>query len=272
MHYFSTAFSRNGLPTIEALQSGVTIGQQLNLSTSDVQAVRILYNCTTNGATLPPTTTPNTGNLSSVSQTYPGSLTLSRRIQLRLGCEERKTVYHPLPLAFLNTVNTTYASAWTTTSPSFSRYNGVAGNYYYEAIQVTVSTSGYYRFRSTSAIDSYGYLYTDSFLSSTPSMNVYTQDDDGAGSAQFQFTVVLQPGVVYILVATSYFPNIRAPFTVVVSGLVRVNLVRLGNSTSIPSTTTIPTTPSTSSSESFRVFHYFFSSSVLNVFMAFLSH
>lgn len=62
MHYFPTAFSRNGLPTIEPLQSGVTIGQQLNLSTIDVQAVRILYNCTANGITLPPTTTPNTGN------------------------------------------------------------------------------------------------------------------------------------------------------------------------------------------------------------------
>jgi hypothetical protein len=62
MHYSRTAFSRNGLPTIEPIQSGVNIGQQLNLSTIDIQAVRRLYNCTASGITLPPVTPPNTGN------------------------------------------------------------------------------------------------------------------------------------------------------------------------------------------------------------------
>lgn len=62
MHYSPTAFSRNGLPTIEPIQSGATIGQQLNLSAIDIQAVRRLYNCTVSGITLPPVTPPNTGN------------------------------------------------------------------------------------------------------------------------------------------------------------------------------------------------------------------
>ena len=63
MHYASTAFSRNGLATIEPLQANVTIGQRDSLSPTDIQAVRILYNCTTQGVTLPPPTTQNISNL-----------------------------------------------------------------------------------------------------------------------------------------------------------------------------------------------------------------
>ena len=46
MHYGRTAFSRNGLPTIEPLQPGATIGQRTGLSTGDIAAVRAMYpNC-----------------------------------------------------------------------------------------------------------------------------------------------------------------------------------------------------------------------------------
>ncbi|CAF3524254.1 unnamed protein product [Rotaria sp. Silwood1] len=58
MHYSSTAFSTNGLPTIVANQANVTMGQRSNLSVYDVQALRRFYNCTASGMTLPPTTTP----------------------------------------------------------------------------------------------------------------------------------------------------------------------------------------------------------------------
>lgn len=43
MHYGSTAFSRNGQPTIVPLRSGVTIGQRSGLSAGDVGAVRAMY-------------------------------------------------------------------------------------------------------------------------------------------------------------------------------------------------------------------------------------
>lgn len=46
MHYGKYAFSRNGKPTIEPLQSGVTIGQRNGLSVGDVAAIRAMYpNC-----------------------------------------------------------------------------------------------------------------------------------------------------------------------------------------------------------------------------------
>jgi hypothetical protein len=43
MHYGQFAFSRNGQPTIEPLQSGVTIGQRNGLSVGDVAAIRAMY-------------------------------------------------------------------------------------------------------------------------------------------------------------------------------------------------------------------------------------
>lgn len=52
MHYSAYAFSNNNLPTITPVQSGVTIGQRQNLSGTDAQAVRILYNCSSVGVPL----------------------------------------------------------------------------------------------------------------------------------------------------------------------------------------------------------------------------
>ena len=45
MHYGKTAFSKNNLPTIEPLQSGVTIGQRNTLSSIDIQEIRKFYKC-----------------------------------------------------------------------------------------------------------------------------------------------------------------------------------------------------------------------------------
>jgi hypothetical protein len=44
MHYNSTAFTANGLPTIETLPAGIPIGQRDGLDISDIAAVRKLYN------------------------------------------------------------------------------------------------------------------------------------------------------------------------------------------------------------------------------------
>lgn len=43
MHYGRFAFSRNNLPTIEPLQSGVTIGQRTALSAGDIAAIHAIY-------------------------------------------------------------------------------------------------------------------------------------------------------------------------------------------------------------------------------------
>jgi astacin len=43
MHYGANAFSKNGQPTIEPLQSGVTIGQRNGLSAGDIAAIHAIY-------------------------------------------------------------------------------------------------------------------------------------------------------------------------------------------------------------------------------------
>ncbi|CAF1094502.1 unnamed protein product [Rotaria sordida] len=62
MHYETTAFSANGLPTIVPIQPNTIIGQRVNLSSIDIQEVRLFYNCTASGVTLPTITTTTTGN------------------------------------------------------------------------------------------------------------------------------------------------------------------------------------------------------------------
>ena len=45
MHYPAKAFSKNGQPTIEPLQSGVTIGQRTSMSDGDVKTIQSIYRC-----------------------------------------------------------------------------------------------------------------------------------------------------------------------------------------------------------------------------------
>ncbi len=59
MHYDKYAFSSNGLPTIEPIEPGVEIGQNIWMSPIDMAEVRLFYNCSSSEFTLPtiPTTT-----------------------------------------------------------------------------------------------------------------------------------------------------------------------------------------------------------------------
>jgi astacin len=43
MHYGAFAFSKNGQPTIEVLQSGAIIGQRTALSAGDIAAIHAMY-------------------------------------------------------------------------------------------------------------------------------------------------------------------------------------------------------------------------------------
>ena len=45
MHYGSTDFSGNGLPTIEPFQPGAVIGQRDTLSAIDIEEIRLAYGC-----------------------------------------------------------------------------------------------------------------------------------------------------------------------------------------------------------------------------------
>jgi len=101
----------------------------------------------------------------------------------------------------------------------YSRDGATGVNYYYEAIEVRVNTTGDYTFRSSSSIgDTYGYLYQGNFYPSYPSYNIVTKDDDTAGNGQFQLTATLRSDITYILVFTTYQEGNIGSFSIAASG------------------------------------------------------
>lgn len=138
-----------------------------------------------------------------------------------------------------NGVSTSYSSTLSASSSIFTR-SGSSGTFYFEAVQVTVTTGGTYTFQSGSGMDDYGYLYQGSFSSSSPGNNIITSDDDSGGSNRFRFSQSLQAGTTYILVITTYGSGSVGSISVTVSGPAQVSLTRLntGSGSSTPTSTT----------------------------------
>lgn len=120
-----------------------------------------------------------------------------------------------------------YSSMLTTNTQTYSRVCG-RSNYYYETIQVNVQETGNYSFGGVSNIKTYGYIYNNSFDPFNPIENLLSQDGYGCGTFKFQFTVHLQVNTTYVLVVTTFSPNVQGNFSVYVVGPNNVSL----NSTS----------------------------------------
>ncbi|CAF1959045.1 unnamed protein product [Rotaria magnacalcarata] len=115
------------------------------------------------------------------------------------------------------TIYSYYSSALTTSSPTFKR-SGFYSNYYYEAIKVTVPRTGLYYFRSNTNVDTYGYLYLNNFDPSSIRTNQITSDDDSGGNRQFQLSSSLSFGQIYVLVFTTYSPNVVTDISIIAWG------------------------------------------------------
>ncbi|CAF1233750.1 unnamed protein product [Adineta steineri] len=134
-----------------------------------------------------------------------------------------------------NIASTTYSGSLSFNSPGFVRPDKSSGDYYYQAIRVTVSTSGTYIFTSTSSKDTYGCFYSDSFDPSYPSQNLITTDDDGASNSQFRISTTLQSSRTYILIVTTYDTNTIGSFVITVNGPASVALSAFILSTALAS-------------------------------------
>ncbi|CAF1591027.1 unnamed protein product [Rotaria magnacalcarata] len=109
------------------------------------------------------------------------------------------------------------------------------GTQYYQAIEVSVQTSGMYTLTSDSEIDTFGYFYHDSFDPSLPENNLITADDDsGDISLQFGLEVYLQAGNKYILVVTTHGMYETGDFSILTHGPDHVELNPFTPSTSQP--------------------------------------
>jgi hypothetical protein len=136
----------------------------------------------------------------------------------------------------------------TTSSPTFIRPGG-SGIFYYEAIQIIVSVTGNYSFTCQSPVDTYGYLYNNTFDPSNVNVNLLAQDNEIGGNFQFFISILLQSGGTYILVVTTNASRVTTTFSIIKAGPAGISLPNTTGMTGIPWTSTIPATaaPATTS-------------------------
>jgi hypothetical protein len=142
-------------------------------------------------------------------------------------------------------VTSNYSSALTNSSQTFTRYGG-SGIFYYEVIEIIVTVTGNYSFTCYSPVDTYGYLYANSFDPSNVNVNLLVQDNDSGGDFQFYITILLQSGGTYILVVTTYAPGVTTTFSIITAGPASINLPNttvmagITSASSFQTTTTLP--------------------------------
>ncbi len=125
-------------------------------------------------------------------------------------------------------IDSVYLSALTISSQKYARTGCYEADYYYEAIQVKVIDSGMYSFRRNSTINTFGYIYNDTFIPFSPAINLLLKDDGKCFNGQFKLTTVLHTNITYILVVTSDSPNVTETFSISVSGSNTVSFSRIG--------------------------------------------
>ena len=141
----------------------------------------------------------------------------------------------------IGSATTTYQSSLTTSSSKYCRLGETTQQYYYEALLVSSTKAVSVTFKSSSNVDIYGYLYENSFDPSNPSLNLLAQDDDSWKNLQFKLTYTLAVRRTYILVVTTYSPNVYGSFTITASsntGTVRMSFIPKQIKTTITTTTT----------------------------------
>ena len=131
----------------------------------------------------------------------------------------------------------------TSSSPTFVRpYGTLNSNYYYQAFQVSVATTGRYKLISNSSIDTYGYLYLNPVNPRRPLDNLMLHDDDSGGNQQFLLTANLSSGTSYSLIVTTSEANVTGDFWIRASGPSSINLIAFVPTTTTTVTTTTATT------------------------------
>jgi hypothetical protein len=78
---------------------------------------------------------------------------------------------------------------------------------------------------SDSSIDTFGYIYRSAFYPSYSYYNLIAYDDDSGEDNQFKLTMNLEGNVRYILIVTTYNQYTTGNYTLIASGLNRVNIV-----------------------------------------------
>ena len=116
-------------------------------------------------------------------------------------------------------LETNISMSLSNTSSRFCRpMNCISSNYYYQAFPFNVSATGVYAISSSSTIDTYGFLYMNSFTPSNSSANLIAYSDDDAGERQFLLSLSLTAAFRYILVVTTYEVNVFGLVVILIRG------------------------------------------------------
>lgn len=90
--------------------------------------------------------------------------------------------------------------------------------FYYEAIEMNVTTAGNYTILCNSTMDTYGYIYINSFNPSFRTRNILSSDDESGHNHQFMFTILLQSLTKYILITTTFAEEVTGTFSIIAIG------------------------------------------------------
>jgi hypothetical protein len=128
----------------------------------------------------------------------------------------------------MSTMSSIYSSELNISMERYSRDQCQASNYYYQALEIRVDTSGFYKFTSNSSIHMYGYLYHDTFNPFYPSLNLLVENDKKCTKEQISFDFSLFTHTTYVLVVTTLVPGRTGAFMIQVLGRGNITFNRLG--------------------------------------------
>ena len=111
-----------------------------------------------------------------------------------------------------------YSSVLTANSQTYSRTCGKS-NYYYQTIRIQIQKTGRYSFGGLSTMNTYGYIYNNSFHPYNPNENKLSENGSRCDDYQFQILIDLQINSTYILVITTLNSNEKGNFSVHATGL-----------------------------------------------------
>ncbi|CAF1660655.1 unnamed protein product, partial [Adineta ricciae] len=121
------------------------------------------------------------------------------------------------PLSTSMKIQSKYSFQFTMDSQKYCR-DYKKPSYHYRTLEINVKKTGSYVLWSKSEIDTYGYLYKHHFDPLQPFGNLIDQHSGICNQGQLKFDRTFEENTKYILVITTYYPNVTGNFTIFISG------------------------------------------------------
>lgn len=132
-------------------------------------------------------------------------------------------------------MTSSYSGELSTSSQIFYRPDSSSKDYYYfQALRISVSRTGFYAIKSGGSMDTRGYIYRYSFDPSTPLSNLLMDNDDSGGFPQFLLHIYLQEFSTYIVVVTTHREYVTGNFSLTAQGVGSVSFAPFNPTTSQP--------------------------------------